>query len=277
MSIKNTLLVLVLIFLCGCAGKPTGGNATTTSTPEASEAITPISIVPTPDASESTAPISREQQVDDNILIKDAIKAYFDADYLLHSKVGKIDTDQATITNLLSTTYANDDALSSRKSKQTGMLGDVSPIAPNSAFERKYLTTARMSFARESAQPDDLSYDRYDIDIQFKDVTIEGDTATIEAFVEEAIYFNLDSTFLSECGVTHIITMNKIEGDWFIVGDDFYNPIHFKYDELEKTGCSDDDIFATYMEEVREAKQAELEFEREVEERERKEREQELK
>ena len=117
--------------------------------------------------------------------IKSTIESYFDLQYEILSK---LDIEE------LSTQVANNDGM---------FVSD--------SYADKFRTVMQMAVAHKSAQIVDLTYDRYNISIEYREIYISGNQALVKAFLIEQIYFNADSSIMSEAGTMHNISLQKME------------------------------------------------------------------
>ena len=127
--------------------------------------------------------------------IKSTIESYFDLQYEILSK---LDIEE------LSTQVANNDGM---------FVSD--------SYADKFRTVMQMAVAHKSAQIVDLTYDRYNISIEYREIYISGNQALVKAFLIEQIYFNADSSIMSEAGTMHNISLQKNGDGWYITNDEF--------------------------------------------------------
>lgn len=95
------------------------------------------------------------------------------------------------------------------------------PSIISASYAEKFNTTIQMAVAHMNAQTVDLTYDRYNISFSYRSIDINGNNATVKVFVVEQIYFNADSSILSESGTTHTISLSKVGNSWYITNDSF--------------------------------------------------------
>ena len=128
----------------------------------------------------------------------DQTKEYFEVKQSVLSKVGKEDISLRALTSIT----------------------DKSLVFDDDEFKNKYITTLAMAKAHREAQPCDLSYDKYSVDIRYDKIDIVGDNATASIFVTEKIYFNIDDSILSEVGSMHTLELRKSGNNWVVSNDD---------------------------------------------------------
>ncbi|MCI5914146.1 MAG: amidase domain-containing protein [Christensenella sp.] len=121
--------------------------------------------------------------------------------------------------------------LASQERVEQGM-NKASSFAANE-YAEKFETVLKMALAHRSSQAVDLSYDKYDINLDYRMISITGSNATVKVFVTEQIYFNADPSVMSEAGTLHTITLLKQDNMWLINGDSFeldgYGQTYEKY------------------------------------------------
>ena len=74
------------------------------------------------------------------------------------------------------------------------------------------------------AQVNDLSFDRYQFNLEFENVKVEGSQAWLTFKENYELYFKCAPTVRNQAAVEHIMMLGKTGDQWFIVKDDYSDP-----------------------------------------------------
>jgi len=88
-------------------------------------------------------------------------------------------------------------------------------------------------------QINDLKFKNYSYDLEYKDINIDGTTATVTLLENADIYFNSTPNVKSQMvGLQHIIKLEKVNNDWKIEEDNYTNDLKITIQKLREKGKS---------------------------------------
>jgi phosphate transport system substrate-binding protein len=93
--------------------------------------------------------------------------------------------------------------------------------SPDALSEADVLST---TVKYRKAQLNDLRYDRYKYSLQFENVRIDSNKATAIFTEDYELYFKCAPTVRSKASVAHIALLEKRDGGWLLVKDDYTDP-----------------------------------------------------
>ncbi|MFZ5975001.1 MAG: amidase domain-containing protein [Bacillota bacterium] len=164
----------------------------------------------------------------DEQAIKETIQSYFDYEYQALSKL----SDSTTKVTLLS--------MKERCFK------------PQSAIIEKMSTVLEMKIAFRAAKSDDLTFDKYSFNLDYKDISVTNNTATLNFLLNEDICFNLCPTIHSKRGnIPYKVTLEKINEHWYITEFTCEDDETMKvYESLSKTLSTSSEIKEEYNKQI---------------------------
>lgn len=74
------------------------------------------------------------------------------------------------------------------------------------------------------SQTNDLRYDKYKYSLSFENIRIDSDKATAIFSEDYELYFKCALTVRSKASITHVALLQKIDGKWLLVRDDYTDP-----------------------------------------------------
>lgn len=90
----------------------------------------------------------------------------------------------------------------------------IQELVEGDANKNKVAVMLQMQWNHRAAQPEDLSYDSYRMEYEFKSIDISHDTATANVFVATYINFSMDPSVESQTGGDYTAELKKVENQW---------------------------------------------------------------
>ena len=88
---------------------------------------------------------------------------------------------------------------------------------PESEVAEKMSTVLEMKIAFRAAKSEDLTFDKYSFNLEYKDISITNNTATADFLLNEDICFNLCTAIHSKRGnIPYKAALEKVDGQWYI-------------------------------------------------------------
>lgn len=99
---------------------------------------------------------------------------------------------------------------------------------------------------------EDLTFDSYSYNLEYKSININGNTATVHLYEDNAIRYNENPSILSEItNNPHFFVLSKVDNEWVIIEhqneeDYYYNT----FDDMKESGISTSEICDAYIAET---------------------------